>query len=68
MGVTRQVLRDGNGSDYPRPGDEVKIHYVGTLESDGKQYASRSFQGLPSVQLTVAILGSIHRGIGVLPS
>lgn len=68
MGVTRQVLQEGNGIDYPQPGDEVKIHYVGTLESDGKQYARRSFRSLPSVLLTVAILGSIHPGIGAIPS
>ena len=35
MGVTRQVLKEGNGSDHPKPGDSVSIHYVGTLKSTG---------------------------------
>lgn len=31
MGVTRKVLKPGNGSDRPKKGDEVTINYTGNL-------------------------------------
>jgi len=39
MGVTIERSKAGNGQDYPKKGDEVSIHYVGTLEN-GKKYAT----------------------------
>ncbi|KAI0034691.1 FK506-binding protein 1A [Vararia minispora EC-137] len=39
MGVRVQVLKDGDGKHFPKPGDTVTIHYVGTL-SDGKKFDS----------------------------
>ncbi|PUU75049.1 hypothetical protein B9Z19DRAFT_1116617 [Tuber borchii] len=39
MGVTRQVLKEGNGTQFPKVGDTVTIHYVGTLQ-DGTQFDS----------------------------
>ncbi len=31
MGVTRKVLKEGNGTDKPKKGDEVTIEYTGNL-------------------------------------
>jgi FK506-binding protein 1 len=48
MGVTKEVLIEGNGTEYPKAGDEVTIEYTGNLyDKDvgsqnhfrGKQYA-----------------------------
>ncbi|KAK3167623.1 hypothetical protein OEA41_010750 [Lepraria neglecta] len=53
MGVTRKVIKQGNGTDKPKNGDEVTIEYTGNLhdssvgpEKDfrGKQYADQSQQ------------------------
>ena len=31
MGVDKEVIKEGNGKDYPRPGDQVTIEYTGNL-------------------------------------
>lgn len=31
MGVTKQVIKPGNGTDMPKKGDEVTIEYTGNL-------------------------------------
>lgn len=31
MGVTKTLLREGNGVDIPKKGDTVAIHYTGCL-------------------------------------
>ncbi|KAI9888155.1 MAG: FK506 binding protein proline rotamase rapamycin-binding protein [Watsoniomyces obsoletus] len=36
MGVTKQVLQEGNQTDYPKPGDTVSIEYTGYLYDSGK--------------------------------
>jgi FK506-binding protein 1 len=36
MGVTRDVIAEGNKTDFPRPGDTVSMHYVGTLTNGTK--------------------------------
>ena len=39
MGVTKEVLKEGNGQDMPKKGDTVFIEYTGNLydPSVGKQ-------------------------------
>eukprot|EP01023_Acetabularia_acetabulum_P021319 TRINITY_DN2116_c1_g1_i6.p1 TRINITY_DN2116_c1_g1~~TRINITY_DN2116_c1_g1_i6.p1 ORF type:complete len:607 (-),score=149.62 TRINITY_DN2116_c1_g1_i6:671-2416(-) len=39
-GVTKEILQLGSGWEKPGDGDEVKVHYVGTLEQDGSQFDS----------------------------
>ena len=31
MGVEKEVLKSGNGEDYPKKGDQVTIEYTGNL-------------------------------------
>ncbi|MCJ1436699.1 hypothetical protein MMC27_006081, partial [Xylographa pallens] len=44
MGVTRKVLKQGNGVDKPKPGDEVTIEYTGNLYDESKG-ASNDYRG-----------------------
>ena len=39
-GVTVESLEAGDGATYPRPGDMLRIHYRGTLCSDGTEFDS----------------------------
>ncbi|RVD87378.1 uncharacterized protein DFL_001614 [Arthrobotrys flagrans] len=39
MGVTREIIAPGNGTDYPVKGDTVSMHYTGTL-TNGKKFDS----------------------------
>ena len=31
MGVSKAILKEGNGKDYPKKGDHVTIEYTGNL-------------------------------------
>lgn len=46
MGVQKEVIKEGNGKDYPRPGDQVTIEYTGNLyaEAAGKHNHYRGEQ------------------------
>jgi len=46
MGVTVETLKPGDGVKYPKPGDWVTIHYVGTL-LDGTPVDSSRERGKP---------------------
>lgn len=37
--VYKEIIREGTG-EQPKEGDKVKVHYVGTLESDGSKFDS----------------------------
>ncbi|EKM76995.1 hypothetical protein AGABI1DRAFT_115442 [Agaricus bisporus var. burnettii JB137-S8] len=41
MGVNIETIKPGNGVNFPKPGDVVKIHYVGTLKDGTKFDSSR---------------------------
>jgi len=44
MGVTRKVLTNGNGKDYPKKGDNVTIEYTGNLHDPEVQPHSQGTQ------------------------
>jgi hypothetical protein len=39
-GVTKEILVEGTGEELPHTHDDVCVHYVGTLQSDGSQFDS----------------------------
>mmetsp|Transcript_21409 Transcript_21409/g.54571 ORF Transcript_21409/g.54571 Transcript_21409/m.54571 type:complete len:661 (+) Transcript_21409:92-2074(+) len=39
-GIKKEVIKEGEGYRRPKAGDELKVHYVGTLESDGSEFDS----------------------------
>lgn len=41
----KEVLQEGEGSKKPKAGDELTVHYVGTLQSDGTQFDSSRDRG-----------------------
>ena len=43
MGVTRKVLKQGNGTDKPKKGDEVTIEYTGNLYDE--KHADNDYRG-----------------------
>jgi len=47
MGVTKKVLREGDGTNYPAKGDLLTMHYVGTLASNGSKFDSSIEKGRP---------------------
>ena len=49
MGVTKEVLKEGDGKTYPKKGDELTMHYTGTLASNGSKFDSSVDKGRPFV-------------------
>lgn len=43
MGVERKVLKEGNGTDKPKKGDEVTIEYTGNLYDE--EEADNDYRG-----------------------
>ena len=40
MGVTRDLIKAGDGVTHPQPGDECTMHYTGTLAANGNKFDS----------------------------
>ncbi|KAI3634310.1 hypothetical protein MIR68_007914 [Amoeboaphelidium protococcarum] len=59
MGVTIQKIQPGDGKTFPKKGDRVSIHYVGTLQ-DGSKFDSSRDRGKPFT-CTIGV-GQVIRG------
>ncbi|MFC9033675.1 FKBP-type peptidyl-prolyl cis-trans isomerase [Streptomyces arboris] len=59
MGVTKEVVKTGDGTNFPRPGDTVTMHYTGTL-TDGEKFDSSVDRGTPFV--TKIGVGQVIKG------
>ncbi|XP_051944018.1 peptidyl-prolyl cis-trans isomerase Fkbp12-like [Hippocampus zosterae] len=46
MGVTVHVLKPGDGVNFPKKGQNVTVHYVGTL-TNGEKFDSSRDRGKP---------------------
>ncbi|BGP40778.1 FK506 binding protein proline rotamase rapamycin-binding protein [Rhodotorula kratochvilovae] len=47
MGVTVETISPGDGQNFPKKGDKVQIHYIGTLQSNGAKFDSSRDRGQP---------------------
>eukprot|EP00899_Mesostigma_viride_P012517 jgi/Mesvir1/21266/Mv21667-RA.1 len=45
-GVTREIIREGDGTHFPRAGSMVTVHYTGTL-TDGSKFDSSKDRNSP---------------------
>ena len=49
MGVTKDQVKAGDELNYPKVGDELTMHYTGTLVSNGSKFDSSVDKGRPFV-------------------
>jgi FKBP-type peptidyl-prolyl cis-trans isomerase len=47
MGVTKNMIREGDGENFPKQGNKLQMHYKGTLASDGSVFDSSYDRGRP---------------------
>ena len=59
-GVEIQRLKAGDGKTFPKKGDKISIHYVGTLKDSGKGFDSSRDRGSP-FQCTIGV-GQVIKG------
>ena len=43
----QDVMKAGDGENFPKKGDKLSMHYVGTLASDGTKFDSSRDRGKP---------------------
>lgn len=60
MGVTKKIITEGDGKTFPKQGDQLTMHYTGTLTEGGKQFDSSVSRGRP-FQFVIGI-GQVIRG------
>merc|ERR1712217_744395 len=47
MGVEKEVIKAGDGVNFPKKNDTVTMHYTGTLTNGGKKFDSSVDRGQP---------------------
>ena len=60
MGVTKEIISDGDGKNFPSTGDSLTMHYTGTLAVGGDQFDSSHKRGKP-FKFTIGI-GQVIQG------
>ena len=61
MGVTKEIIKEGDGKTFPKQGDQLTMHYTGTLTDGGKQFDSSVSRGRP-FQFVIGI-GQVIQGM-----
>jgi len=60
MGVVKEIIRTGDGVNFPKQGDSLTRHYVGTLAEGGEEFDSSIRKGRP-FRFTIGI-GRVIQG------
>jgi FK506-binding protein 1 len=60
MGVEKEIIAAGDGTTFPKQGDQLTMHYTGTLADGGKQFDSSVTRGKP-FQFVIGI-GQVIQG------
>jgi len=60
MGVEKEIMTPGDGENFPKTGDQLTMHYTGTLADGGKQFDSSVSRGKP-FQFVIGV-GQVIRG------
>lgn len=60
MGVVKETQEPGDGVNFPKEGDKLTMHYVGTLVSDGTEFDASRKRGR-AFSFTIGI-GQVIRG------
>jgi len=60
MGVTKETISPGDGTNFPKPGDKLTMHYHGTLAANGQKFDASRDRGRP-FQFTIGV-GQVIRG------
>merc|ERR1719277_1727207 len=47
MGMEVQTVKPGDGCTYPKPGDKLRMHYVGKIAASGQRIDSSIDRGIP---------------------
>eukprot|EP01061_Rhynchopus_euleeides_P037588 TRINITY_DN641_c0_g2_i1.p3 TRINITY_DN641_c0_g2~~TRINITY_DN641_c0_g2_i1.p3 ORF type:complete len:117 (+),score=58.97 TRINITY_DN641_c0_g2_i1:56-406(+) len=59
LGLTKKVLKEGNGQSFPKRGDQLTMHYTGKL-ANGQKFDSSVDRGQP-FQFQIGV-GQVIRG------
>jgi FK506-binding protein 1 len=59
MGVTVETIKAGDGKSFPKSGDLLTMHYVGTLANGGTKFDSSRDKNRP-FQFPIGV-GQVHR-------
>mmetsp|Transcript_55606 Transcript_55606/g.64982 ORF Transcript_55606/g.64982 Transcript_55606/m.64982 type:complete len:128 (+) Transcript_55606:42-425(+) len=60
MGVEKEVIQVGDGENFPQEGNQLTMHYTGTLADGGKQFDSSVSKGKP-FQFVIGV-GQVIKG------
>jgi FK506-binding protein 1 len=59
MGVTVETIKAGDGETFPKAGDMLTMHYVGTLANGGTKFDSSRDKNRP-FQFLIGV-GQVYR-------